>query len=271
MHKRERIGDIEIAFDDHGHGPAVMMLHPFPFDSRVWADNLPALIGAGHRVIAIDYPGFGDSPAPPAELSLVQLAELLDGLRDRLGMSTVALIGLSMGGYVALAYARRFPARLWALVLADTRADADSPAAFQGRADALRAIQDQGVEAYLQQSLPRLLATDAAPRDLARVLSLAERRAHTLVAALGALRDRPSRTAELAEIACPTLVLAGTADRVTPPGEMRAMADAISGARFVEIARAGHLSNLESSTAFNDAVVGFLREASSLETEMNEP
>ncbi|MBC8132987.1 MAG: alpha/beta fold hydrolase, partial [Deltaproteobacteria bacterium] len=136
MHSRERIGELNVAFDDQGQGPAVVMLHPFPFDGRVWADNVQAVVSAGHRVITLDYPGFGDSPPPRSAVSIAQVAELVAGLMDRLAIDRAALLGLSMGGYTALAFARVFPARLNALILADTRAAADGPAALQGRADA---------------------------------------------------------------------------------------------------------------------------------------
>lgn len=258
MHRRERVGDLEVAFDDQGHGRAVVMLHPFPFDGRAWGDNLQALIDAGHRVVTIDYPGFGDSPPPPAPVTIAGLAELVAGLLDRLGIQEVALAGLSMGGYVALAFAERWPQRLWALVLADTRASADSPTARQGRADALRAIEEKGVEAYLQQSVPRLLSATPPAPVLSRALELAERRAETLNAGIAALRDRPDRSDALAAIACPTLVLVGAGDQVSPPAEMRQMAQAIPSARFVEIPGAGHLCQLEAPQAFNRAVVDFL-------------
>ena len=263
MYAREWVGDgVEIAFDDQGHGPAVVLLHPFPFDARIWTDQVRALIEAGYRVIALDCPGFGDSPAPPAHLSIAELGELTRELLDRLDIATAVPIGLSMGGYVALAFAQQHPDRLRALVLADTRAAADGPAAREGRATALATIREQGVDTYLQGSLPRLLAADATAETLAHALSLAERRQQTLEAGIAALRDRPDRTTALAAIACPTLVVAGARDQVTSPAEMRAMAAEIPRSRYVEIARAGHLSNLEAPVEFNRAVLDFLRDAS---------
>lgn len=239
----------------------MVLFHPFPFDGRIWADNLQALIDAGFRVIAVDYPGFGDSPPPTTPVSIARFAEATADLLEKLAIDRVAVVGLSMGGYAALAFARQAPERLWALVLADTRAAADSPAARQGRADALRAIADKGVDGYLLQSLPKLLAPDAPPAVLSRAVELAEKREETLNAGIAALRDRPDRTEELARIACPTLVLAGEHDQVTPAAEMEKMAAAIRGARFTQLAGVGHLANLEGAGAFNAAVVRFLRES----------
>lgn len=262
MQRQERIGDVHIAFDDQGAGAAVVMLHPFPFDGRIWADSIQPVIDAGYRVITLDYPGFGDSPAPPSILSIEQLGDLAAELIAGLKIETAALVGLSMGGYVALAFAHRFPETLWALVLADTRADADGTESRQGRAAALDTLAQRGVGAYLRQSLPRLVSPQASPQLLERLFGLAEKREHTLTSAIEALRDRPDRRHELAQIACPTLVLVGTEDQVSRPGEMHEIAAAIPGARFTQIARAGHLSNIEAPTDFNHAVIDFLREVS---------
>ena len=268
MHGRQRIGEgeYEVAFDDQGQGPAVVMLHPFPFDGRAWQGNVEAIVDAGHRVVTLDYPGFGDSPPPRTPISISAMAGLVAELMDRLAIGHAALVGLSMGGYVALAFSRFFKQRLWGLVLADTRAAADSPAARQGRDQALRVIREQGVDAYLRQSLPRLLSEHAGADTLARATSLAEKREETLNAGIAALRDRPDRTDELSEISCATLVLVGAGDQVTPPAEMRAMAAAIPRAAFVELPAAGHLANLEAPHAFNQALVHFLRGAAASAT-----
>jgi 3-oxoadipate enol-lactonase len=266
MLRRERIGDVGVAFeitpettlDPRWHRPTLVLLPPFPFDRRVFDGNVSALVSSSRRVIVIDYPGFGDSPMPPRLLSISQLADLVAGVLDRLTIKTATLAGVSMGGYVALAFAVRFPERLEALVLANTRAAADSPTDRLGRAAALSTIREQGAEAYLTQSLPRLLSPDAAPALLARVHALAEKRPQILAAGITALRDRQDRSADLPRLRCPTLVLVGQADQVSPPAEMQGIADAINGARFLEIPRAGHLSNLEAPAAFNQAVIDFL-------------
>jgi len=258
MLRREQIDGVEIAFEDGGAGPAVVLLHPFPLDHRGWSDNTPALVAAGYRVVAPDYPGFGASPPPAAPLSIAALAHLMVGLLDRLSLPRAAVVGESMGGYIALALAAEARSRLAALVLADTRAAADSMAALAGRATAIDAIGARGVPAYLDQSIPRLLAPDAPAATVARARSLAEAKPRSLLDGIAALRDRPNRTAELGAIACPTLVLVGSADQVTPAAEMRQMAAAIAGARFVELAGVGHLSNLEAPDAFNRAVLEHL-------------
>ncbi|HEX2659013.1 MAG TPA: alpha/beta fold hydrolase, partial [Polyangia bacterium] len=196
----------DLRFSDQGQGEPVVLLPPFPFDRNVWSPNIPAIVEAGHRAIAVDYPGFGDSPpASPAVFSIAAIADATAALLDKLGLKTATLMGLSMGGYVALAFAQRHPARLRALILADTRAAADSDVARQGRAQALDTLATRGVDAYLAGSLPKQLVPDAPVELLNVVTRLAVKRPAALATAIAALRDRPDRSAEAPHIACPTL------------------------------------------------------------------
>ena len=242
-------------YDDRGTGAATVLLHPFPLSRTTWAGIADAL-AAHRRVITVDARGFGDSPAS-GPFTIADLADDLAALLDRLAISRATVLGMSMGGYAALAFAARHRDRLSALVLADTRAAADSAETRAARAAALAAV-DAGPAAYLAASLPRLLAPNAPPALVAHLRARAETRAASLRAGIEALRDRPDRTGELGAIACPTLVVCGTEDQVTPAAEMQQIAAAISGARFVPIAGAGHLSHVEAPGAFLHAVTSFL-------------
>lgn len=246
--------------DDRGEGPALVLLHPFPFSRLIWSGVGDAL--ARHfRVIAVDGAGFGDSPPASGPPSIAALADDLAALLGSLGVARAAVLGMSMGGYTALAFAAQHPDRLAALVLCDTRADADPPAMRAARNGAIARIRDEGVEAYLPGSIPRLLSPGAPSALHAHLLARAEDRAASLIAGIEALRDRPDRTGDLAAVRCPTLVLRGTADQVTPAEAAQAMADGIAGARFVPLPGAGHLSHVEAPGPFLDAVVPFLETA----------
>jgi len=251
----------QLEYSDRGQGEAVVLLPPFPFDRRYWSANVPALVAAGFRAVTVDYPGFGPAAAPPpaGQLSIAGIADGVAALLDRLRIGHATLLGVSMGGYVAFAFAASFPGRLRALVLADTRAAADTPAAHQGRAQALQTIATRGADAYLEQSLPRLLAPDAPPSLLAAVRALAEERAPVLAAGIAALRDRPDRAADAERIPCPALLLAGEHDQIVPAAELRALGERMAAARFIELPGAGHLANLEARAAFDHHVVAFLR------------
>ena len=143
------------------------------------------------------------------------------------------------------------------LVLADTKAAADSPDARQGRQAAITLVETQGVAALLEKQIPRLLSASASEGLRAEVRRLGTQPPNAVIAAIRALRDRPDRTAELPEIAVPTLVVVGTQDALSPPEDGRAMAASMPRARVVEIPGAGHLSNLENPDAFAAALAGF--------------
>ena len=263
--KREVRGR-EVGFDDRGSGPAVVLLHPYPFDRLIWAGVADGL-ARRPRVIAGDARGFGES-ALDAPYAIADLADDVAGLLEELGVARATVLGMSMGGYTALAFAARHAERLSALVLADTRAAADTPEVRTKREEALATIHGRGADAYLEGSLARLLSPTAGPGLLALVRARAEARADSLVAGIEALRDRPDRTAELAAITCPALVVCGALDQVTPPAEMRRMSAAIGdrgsaagAARYVELVGAGHIAHLEAGEAFTTAVGSFLADA----------
>lgn len=246
----------DLGFEESGSGSPVVLLHPFPFDRRVWSVTAAAL-ASSYRVISVDARGFGETPLP-GPYAIVDLADDLAALLDALDLSQATVVGLSMGGYTALAFAHRHRARVTGLVLADTRATADTPAVREARQDAMALIRSAGATAYLNKSLPTLLSPNAQPTVIDSVRALAETRTASLTAALEALRDRPDRSAELGAITCPTLVVCGADDQVTPVEEMRLLSQSIPGARFVKLDGAGHLANLEAPPAFNQTLVEFL-------------
>jgi 3-oxoadipate enol-lactonase len=269
---RRQVRGREIGYDERGRGPAVVLLHAFPFARDLWQDVAETL-AARFRVVTVDARGFGESALRATggasdPYSLSDLADDLAALLDALDVPRAALLGESMGGYTALAFAAKHATRLSALVLSDTRAAADTPEVRAKRDEGLSQLHGSGPAAYLDGSLARLVSPDASPAVHAVVRARAETRADSLVAGLEALRDRPDRTSELAAIACPTLCVCGAEDLVTPAAEMRRMAVAIGqrggaagGARTVELPGAGHLSHLEAPAAFTSAVSAFLSEA----------
>jgi len=239
----------ELAYETVGTGRPLVLLHAFPFDRRLWK----GLAVPGRTLILPDLRGFGESPLFHP-FTVADLADDVASLLDALGLGRAAVGGMSWGGYVALAFARRHRGRLEGLVLADTKAGPDTPEARQGRDQMAALVRAQGVPAYLDQQLPRLLspaATDPV-RNQARVLG--NQSADAVIAGLEALRDRPDRRPELPDIRCPTLIVVGAEDGLTPPTEARAMAESIAGARLVELPGAGHLANLEAPEAFAAAL-----------------
>jgi len=254
---KERIGERAFAYEFFGGGKPLVLVHAFPFDGQMWTATAQALAGRC-RVIVPDMRGFGESDLGSSDASIADMADDVAVMLDSLGIKRAAVGGLSMGGYVALAFAARHPARLERLILADTRAAADSDVTRAGRADALALVEQEGVPALVERQLAALLSPAASEALREQVRVLGRQSPPGVSAGLRALRDRPDRRAELKAIACPTLVIVGGEDRISPPAEMAGMASAISGARLVEIGGAGHLSNLEKPNDFVAAVANFI-------------
>ncbi|MBI5517941.1 MAG: alpha/beta fold hydrolase [Deltaproteobacteria bacterium] len=251
-----------VAHEVHGAGPSVVLVHSFPLDRGMWDAQRDALVSAGLRVLTLDLPGFGHSPLGALADETPSLEAYVDavvGALDAHGMTRAAVVGLSLGGYVALALARRHAGRIASLVLADTRAAADNATTRAGRVLNMNLVKKQGPRALVDKLLPGLVAPGAGAQVRESVREMAARQAPEGVSwALLAMRDRPDATAVLPTITAPTLVLCGALDAVTPPEELRALAGAIPGAVYRELPGAGHLSNLEAPALFNAELVRFL-------------
>lgn len=245
-----------LSFDDEGRGEPLLLLHAFPFDRRFWSEVAPLFAKGGLRVIAPDLMGFGKSPAK-GPWSIADQAEAVSALLPSLGITKATVLGLSMGGYVALALIHNHPEQVEAMVLAHTKAAADSPQALQGRANAINTVQEKGVAAFADGMMEKLLAPNASPSVRDHTRSLMNQPKETVLAALAALRDRPDRRRELSNIRVPTLVLSGEHDAIATPDEGREIAAAVPSGAFVQIPGVGHLSNLEAPDKFVSAVFDF--------------
>lgn len=244
----------------------LILLHAFPMSADMWLPQL-ARVPLGWQFIAPDIRGFrGMGPAfEDAQLDGATVddyaADVIE-LMEHLDIPKAAILGLSMGGYVAMAVAARAPRRVTHLILADTRMTADTVEQRVGRDTMRAAVERDGAKAAADAMLPNLLGvtTHQEQPDLAdAVRRLIEvNRTESVVGALGAMQARPDRTATLAAFTGPALVICGEEDALTKPAESEAMAATIPGATLVMIPRAGHLSNLEQATAFNAALQQFL-------------
>ena len=249
---------------DAGSGnPAVVLLHAFPLTAGMWDQQVDAL-SPRWRVIAPDLPGFGrtDPPADPSSITIDGWADLVAGLIEALGVGPAVVGGLSMGGYVALALARRRPDLLAGLVLADTRAGPDSPEVVERRTAQQRKVSDGRVAEVLEGMAGTLLSEqtqDERPEVVERTRALmATAPPASIVAALEAMKNRSDSVPHLPSIDVPVLVIVGEHDVPSPPAVASEMADAVPGSALEVIPTAGHLSNLEAPDAFNRALETFL-------------
>lgn len=246
---------------DVGRGVPVLLIHGFPLSGAMWRPQQEGL-RAHARMIIPDLPGFGGSAQLEGEPSLSAYADALVRLLDQHSVAQAVVCGLSMGGYVALDIARRHPDRLAGLVLADTKAGADTAEGRAGRDEMIALVRERGASAVADRMLPKLLAPTS--QQLHPGLSMHIREiivgngVEGIAYALAAMRDRPDSTEMLGQIAMPTLVIVGAEDSITPPAEAQKLAQAIPGAHLETIAHAGHLSNLEQPEFFNLALRNFL-------------
>jgi 3-oxoadipate enol-lactonase len=255
------INRINFNYRDEGAGIPVIFIHAFPLDQGMWDEQLAALKNQC-RVITIDLRGFGASDMTDGQSSMEQMASDVRGLMTALDIDRAVLTGLSMGGYISLAFYRDYPEAVRALVLADTRATADTTEARGRRLKSAEKAEREGARAIADDMIHLLLGRSIAqsrPDIVQRVRMMIEaNRPQAIAAAQRGMAARRDSTDILAGIDFPTLILVGSEDALTPVAEAEAMRDRIRGSRMQVIEGAGHLSNLERPDQFNSILTEFL-------------
>ena len=259
-----RIDDIQIAYTDTGVGRPIVLIHGYPFNRTLWNEQVAAL-STSYRVIVPDLRGFGESEASPGPATMNRLAQDVAQLMDHLEISRAVIGGLSMGGYVALAFYKQFPSRVRAFVLADTRAQADTEEAKQTRAQQAEKALAEGMAGIADAMLPKLLTPETVskrPEIVKRVRDMMlKTKPEGAASVLLGMAERDDQTELLSRITTKTLILVGAEDAITPPADSEKMHNAIAGSRLVVLENAGHVSNLERTEEFNEALMDFLRES----------
>ncbi|GAA5083510.1 pimeloyl-ACP methyl ester carboxylesterase [Thermocatellispora tengchongensis] len=239
----------------------VVLLHAFPLSSAMWLAQREGLAGRC-RVITPDLRGFGGSVLDEEEPSLDAMADDVARLLDAEGIDRAVIGGHSMGGYVTMAFCRRHPERVLGVILAGTKAGADSEAARLARERLAEAVVASGSGVLVEEVLPGLVgATTKARRGMVfgRVRGLVQAAPPRAVAwAARAMAARPDSFDTLAKLAVPALVMVGEEDELAPVPEARAMAEAAPDSRLEIVEKAGHLIAVEQPEAFNRIVAGFL-------------
>ena len=244
---------VEIGYDDVGTGMPVAFIHGFPHNRTLWAPQVSALVDRA-RCIAPDLRGFGESSTNGPFTT--------DQYADDVGIDRAVITGLSMGGYVALALWRRHRKMVRALVLADTRAGADSEETRAKRVALMDVARTRGSGAVADGQITGMIGKSTREKrpalidDVHRMLASAP--VDGIVGALEAMMNRVDSTPTLATIDVPTLVVVGAEDVLTPVSESELLHEAIRGSRLEVIAHAGHVSNLERPAAFNHVLSEFL-------------
>jgi pimeloyl-ACP methyl ester carboxylesterase len=275
------IRGLELAHDDAGSGPSMVLLHGYPFDRSMWREQIDFLSANGFRAIAPDLRGFGEmsdklqfvadadrgdterqAEAYRTITTMEDMARDVAALMDELEIDQATICGLSMGGYVAFEFVHLFPTRVQALVLAGTRAPADNEQEKQARLRQVEQMLTSGMDGIAEATLPKLLAprTRAGkPEVVSRVREMILRAGpQNAAAAQRGMAARRNYSDDLAGIDVPTLVIVGREDPIRPVADAEFMNERIKNSRLEVIEDAAHMTNMEQPEVFNRALRGFL-------------
>lgn len=254
------VNGVEAGYDDLGSGLPLLFVHAFPLNRTMWAPQVSAMVERC-RCIALDLRGFGETAVRPP-FTIDQYADDTVALLDHLHVERAVVVGCSMGGYVAFAMWRRHASRIRALVLADTKATADTDETREKRRSLIAAARAKGSTAVANLQIASLIGKTAREKQPdtydAVHRMIAQTQADGIVGALEAMMARPDSTPTLASITVPTLIIVGDEDVPTPVKDSRAMHERIPGSQLEIIAGAGHLANMERPAAFNHLLTEFV-------------
>ena len=254
---------MKLEFEEHGAGKPFVLLHAFPLNRQMWNTQIEALKTEKCRLIVPDLRGFGENHSFSDINTMEDMAQDVFEMLDTLKIERAIIGGLSMGGYITFNFLRKFPEKVAALVLCDTNAHADSEAVRESRLDLIEKIEAEGVQALIDEMLPKLICENTKQNKKELVQSLEDSfnkvNPQAAIAALRGMAQRKDNTDLLDKISVPTLLIFGAEDKVTNLEMAETMARTIPNSSLVKIENAGHYSNLEQPEIFNQALSDFIK------------
>jgi 3-oxoadipate enol-lactonase len=240
--------DTDIFYNVLGEGPAVVLLHAFPVDHGMW-QPVAERLAAHYRVVLIDLRGHGDSDPGQGPATMEKHAGDVARVCDAAGVGKAVFGGVSIGGYVLFEFWRRYRQRATALILADTRAQADSEQTRTTRLQAADDVKRNGPDAFLDSLAPKLLGQTTRrnrPDLVAAARAMMDRMTVAGIAAVQqGMAMRPNSVPTLSSIDVPTLLLFGDEDTVTPAADAELMRRSIANSRLQIVPQGGHFSVFE--------------------------
>lgn len=262
---RVQINGAALHITDSGNptGVPVLFVHGFPFSSAMWDAQLEAA-SRRYRTIAYDIRGMGNSEVGDGQYTIEGHVDDLLGVLDHLGIAKAVVVGLSMGGYIALRALERNPERFLAAVLCDTRSEADDNAGRVKRAAGAASVKRDGAAAFAESFVPAVFAPESLrtkPEAVKLIREIISTTSPLSIAGhLIAMAARTDTTDSLASIAVPTLIMVGEKDAVTPPAAARALHERMPKSELHIVPGAAHMSNLENPEFFNARLMEFLEQ-----------
>lgn len=267
------INYFNLSYDDLGEGDVpIIFLHGFPFDKSMWRAQLQAL-APDYRVIACDIRGFGKSVDEITSFSIDLFAIDLARFMNALGVKKAIICGLSMGGYIALSFQKKYPELVDALILCDTQCISDTNEVAEGRLKQIHDIEENGPSAFTEKFVKGVFYEDTLTEkpelveELTRVVN--SNSTHVIAEGLRALSTRTETCSTLSQIDVPTLIICGREDQITPLAQSEKMHEATKDSQIRIIEKAGHVSNLERPEEFNQHLKDFLAKLNDFEDNKN--
>ena len=236
------VNGIRLAYDRRGKGTPMVLLHGFPLDHHLWDEVVPLLEDQFDLIIP-DLRGFGGSSTVDAFYSMEDYASDVAALLDHLGIPKAAIVGHSMGGYVALAFARLFPDRVSGLGLISSQVLDDAPERKEGRYKSAAEVAGKGIASVVEAMAPKFTA-DTRLQEYARA-SMEKQPPAAYIGALKAMAERVDSTPLLSTISYPVVLIHGDADALIPVDRAREVKASFPQSHFVEIRGAGHMPMME--------------------------
>lgn len=254
--EKVKIAGINIAYVRRGKGSPLVLIHGYPLDHTIWDEAAP-LLEEDFDLIIPDLRGFGQSDLTEADDSIVDYASDIADLLTHLKIKKAFLAGHSMGGYVALAFAREYPERVSGLALISSQVLADSPERKEGRYETAKQVIGHGAH-VVAEAMTTKLSSNARVREFARNLILRQRPLG-ICAALTAMAERPDSTDLLQTFKFPVVIVHGDADALIPVERAREVKAALPQAHLVELLGLGHLPMMENPQEAAEALKFFAR------------
>jgi pimeloyl-ACP methyl ester carboxylesterase len=245
------VNGFELAYERRGHGTPLVLIHGYPLDHTIWNPVVP-LLENDFDLILPDLRGFGESGTPTPHYSMDDFAADLIGLLDQLGIQKAAIVGHSMGGYVALAFARCHPSRLRGLGLVASQALPDAPEKKEGRYQEAEHILAHGVRDVAEGMSTKLTADPVLQTKLEELML--RQRPEGLAGALRAMAERQDSTLLLTEFDFPVVLVHGLADKLIPEERARDVRDVVKRGYLIEIEGAGHMPMMEAPQVTAEAL-----------------
>ncbi len=250
-----KVNGFDLAFERRGHGLPLVLIHGYPLDHTTWQDVTP-LLEKGFDLILPDLRGLGQSSEVESVYTVSDLASDIAGLLDHLKIEKAIVAGHSMGGYVALAFARAYPQRLAGLGMISSQVAADSPERREGRYKSAVEVAEKGVGQVAESMAPKLSANrhvQTFARDL-----IGRQKAAGVIGSLKAMAERPDSTDLLKAIKTPTVIVHGDTDALISVERGREMKGIASGAHYFELPELGHMLMMENPQVVANALKSFI-------------